>query len=82
MKSQKKSRKIKPDLIIGLDSGSLLDTGKSLALLGTNKGNIEDYEGKEKYTSDPLPFLAIPTTYGTESEATWVAVITDFNHKF
>ncbi|MBU2431896.1 MAG: iron-containing alcohol dehydrogenase, partial [Proteobacteria bacterium] len=71
-----------PDLVIGLGGGSPLDAGKALALLGTNNGNIEDYEGKEKYKKDPLPFLAIPTTCGTGSEVTWVSVITDVNRKF
>jgi len=75
-------REIGPDLVIGLGGGSPLDAGKALALLGTNDGNIETYEGKEKYKKDPLPFLAIPTTCGTGSEVTWVSVITDVNRKF
>jgi alcohol dehydrogenase class IV len=75
-------RKIDPDLVIGLGGGSPLDAGKALALLGTNDGNIEAYEGKQKYNKDPLPFLAIPTTCGTGSEVTWVSVITDVNRKF
>lgn len=77
-----KMRNLSPDLVIGLGGGSPLDAGKALALLGTNSGRIEDYEGKEKYTQDPLPFLAIPTTCGTGSEVTWVSVITDVNRKF
>ena len=75
-------REIGPDLVIGLGGGSPLDAGKALALLGTNDGNIEAYEGKEKYKNDPLRFLAIPTTCGTGSEVTWVSVITDVNRKF
>jgi len=75
-------REIGSDLVIGLGGGSPLDAGKALALLGTNDGNIEAYEGKEKYKNDPLPFLAIPTTCGTGSEVTWVSVITDVNRKF
>jgi len=70
------------DLVIGLGGGSPLDAGKALALLGSNGGNIEDYEGKRKYKNNPLPFLAIPTTCGTGSEVTWVSVITDVNRKF
>jgi len=77
-----KVRKLAPDLIIGFGGGSPLDAGKALSLLGTNSGNIEDYEGKEKYKNDPLPFLAIPTTCGTGSEVTWVSVITDVTRKF
>jgi len=75
-------RQIKPDLIIGVGGGSSLDAGKALALLATNDGKIEAYEGKEKYKNDPLPFLAVPTTCGTGSEVTWVSVITDVNRNF
>jgi alcohol dehydrogenase len=75
-------RQMKPDLVIGLGGGSPLDAAKALALLATNKGCIEDYEGREKYINDPLPVLAIPTTCGTGSEVTWVSVITDVNRKF
>lgn len=71
-----------PDLIIGVGGGSPMDAGKALALLGTNGGRIQDYEGKEKYGPDPLPFLAIPTTCGTGSEVTWVSVITDVDRQF
>ena len=81
-KIAKEIRKLNPDLVIGFGGGSPLDAGKALALLGTNHGSIEDYEGKEKYKNDPLPFLAIPTTCGTGSEVTWVSVITDVNRKF
>jgi len=78
----KEMRALTPDLIIGLGGGSPLDAGKALALLCTNEGDIEAYEGREKYKQDPLPFLAIPTTCGTGSEVTWVSVITDVNRKF
>lgn len=75
-------REIKPDLIIGLGGGSPLDAGKALALLATNDGDIEAYEGREKYIRDPLDFLAVPTTCGTGSEVTWVSVITDVKRRF
>ena len=69
-------RELKPGLIIGLGGGSALDAAKAIALLATNPGNIEDYEGRAKYKIPPLPVLAIPTTCGTASEVTWVSVIT------
>ena len=81
-KIAKEMRVLSPDLIIGLGGGSPLDAGKALALLCTNEGNIEAFEGREKYRQAPLPFLAIPTTCGTGSEVTWVSVITDVNRKF
>lgn len=77
-----KVRSLKPDLIIGLGGGSVLDAAKALALLSTNSGRIEDYEGKEKYRFPPLPMMAIPTTCGTGSEVSWVAVITHTEKRF
>ncbi len=75
-------RRIKPELIIGLGGGSAMDAAKAIALLATNPGRVEDYEGREKYSSPPLPVLAIPTTCGTGSEVTWVSVITHTGRKF
>ncbi len=76
------ARQFNPDLIIGLGGGSALDAAKAIALLATNRGKIEDYEGRERYVSPPLPVLAIPTTCGTGSEVTWVSVITHTERKF
>jgi len=75
-------RTIKPDFVIGLGGGSSIDAAKAVALLATNGGKIEDYEGKEKYKSPPIPVLAIPTTCGTGSEVTWVSIITDTKRMF
>jgi len=75
-------RSLSPEIIIGLGGGSVLDAAKAVALLGTNPGKIEDYEGRSKYKSPPLPVLAIPTTCGTGSEVTWVSVITHTERKF
>lgn len=76
------AREIKPDLIIGLGGGSALDAAKAVALLAANPGSIEEYEGLARYKNPPLPVLAIPTTCGTASEVTWVAVITNTGRKF
>ncbi len=75
-------RKLKPDLVVGLGGGSALDAAKAIALLATNPGGIEDYEGKGKYTLPPRPVLAIPTTCGTASEVTWVSVVTHTERLF
>jgi alcohol dehydrogenase len=75
-------RKLKPDLIVGLGGGSSLDAAKAIALLATNPGAIEDYEGRGRYKTAPLPVLAIPTTCGTGSEVTWVSVVTHTGRRF
>jgi len=67
------------DMVLGLGGGSVLDTGKAIAALVTNPGDILDYlevVGKGQHlVNAPLPYIAIPTTAGTGSEATRNAVI-------
>jgi alcohol dehydrogenase len=75
-------RKLQPGLVIGLGGGSALDAAKAVALLATNPGKIEDYEGKARYIRPPLPVLAVPTTCGTGSEVTWVSVISHTERQF
>ena len=67
------------DMVIGLGGGSVLDTGKAIAILATNPGEVFDYLeviGKgQKFTRESLPYIAIPTTAGTGTEVTRNAVI-------
>jgi alcohol dehydrogenase class IV len=75
------ARKEKCNLVIALGGGSVLDTGKAISAMVTNEGSVADYqeiEGKgRKFQHIPIPFIAIPTTPGTGSEATRNAVITN-----
>lgn len=68
------------DCVIGLGGGSVLDAAKAISGLMTNGGEALDYleiVGKGRtIESLAAPFLAIPTTAGTGSEATKNAVLT------
>ena len=70
----------KADGVIGLGGGSSLDSAKLVALLANSDQTIEEIYGIDKATGDRLPLIQIPTTAGTGSEVTWVAVITDPDH--
>jgi alcohol dehydrogenase len=70
------------EAIVGLGGGSALDTAKAAAALVTNGGRVKDWEDPRQLASDPLPLIAVPTTAGTGSEVTWVAVITDQEHHY
>ena len=63
------------DLIIAVGGGSSIDVGKTVAMLRGCGGNINDYFGLDKVPRRGLPTIAIPTTAGTGSEVTPVAVI-------
>jgi alcohol dehydrogenase len=67
----------KPDLLIGLGGGSSMDCGKGINFLLTNGGRMSDYWGTDKATKPLLPFIAVPTTAGTGSDAQSFALITD-----
>ncbi len=65
-------------LVLGIGGGSVLDAAKAAAMLIPNGGSSAvQYEGRNRYEIEPLPFLAVPTTCGTGSEVTWVSVLTD-----
>jgi alcohol dehydrogenase class IV len=73
------------DMVIGMGGGSVLDTGKAIAALMTNGGDLLDYLeviGKGKPLTQPsAPFIAIPTTAGTGAEVTRNAVLTSPEHR-
>lgn len=72
------------DMVIGLGGGSVLDAGKAISALATNRGDVFDYLeviGKgQPLTNVSLPFIAIPTTAGTGTEVTRNAVLGSPTH--
>lgn len=71
------AKDFKPDMVIGIGGGSCLDMAKCAALLLSHGGRLEDYYGEFKVPGPTLPVIAVPTTAGTGSEVTPVAVISD-----
>lgn len=66
-----------PDVIVGFGGGSSLDLAKVVSLMLAAPGEIADYYGENKVPGAVIPIVAIPTTSGTGSEVTPVAVIAD-----
>lgn len=68
------------DCVVAIGGGSAIDLAKAVSTFAINKGmSFEDIPGKENLKR--LPFIAVPTTAGTGSEATKVMVITDMKSK-
>jgi alcohol dehydrogenase len=67
------------DAVIGIGGGSALDAAKAIAgLLGPGNSVLDHLEGvgpELPYAGPATPFIAVPTTAGTGSEATKNAVL-------
>lgn len=65
------------DFVISLGGGSSHDCAKGIALVATNGGKINDYEGLDMSAQPQLPLVVINATAGTASEMTRFCIITD-----
>lgn len=69
------------DLIIGFGGGSPIDIAKVSAVMATNEGPISEYFGIDLVPQPGLSTLIIPTTAGTGSEVTPIAILSDHTEK-
>lgn len=68
--------------IISVGGGSVIDTAKAVNILFSVGGDlVEDYSGAHTLTQPLKPHVVVPTTAGTGSEVTFVAVIYDEENK-
>ncbi len=64
------------DGVIGFGGGSSLDTAKLVALMARSSESLQQIYGVEQAKGERLPLILVPTTAGTGSEVTAVAIIT------
>jgi alcohol dehydrogenase class IV len=69
------------DVIIGFGGGSSLDIAKVTAVLITNTGDLKSYFGIGNVPQAGIPTIMIPTTSGTGSEVTPIAILSDKNEQ-
>jgi alcohol dehydrogenase class IV len=69
----------KPDVVVAIGGGSVIDAGKAISAMLVSSEMITNYLEVVGTLTPPglkIPFIAVPTTSGTGSEATKNAVIT------
>ncbi len=72
------SKNFNPDVVVAIGGGSVLDVAKLIAAALTDPNRpLEKFVGILKVRKKLKPLIAVPTTAGTGSETTFIAVITD-----
>jgi aldehyde dehydrogenase (NAD+) len=70
-------KELAADGLVSVGGGSAIDTAKGMAILLKEGGKLQDYAGFQVLTRPQTPHIVIPTTAGTGSEVTYIAVIKD-----
>jgi alcohol dehydrogenase class IV len=65
------------DAILAVGGGSALDTAKVVNIGLSLPGDIVDYQGLNNLSERLFPMIAVPTTAGTGSEVSMVAMVKD-----
>ncbi len=70
-------KEVGADCLVSVGGGSAIDTAKGMAILLKEGGRLQDYAGFQVLARPQTPHIVIPTTAGTGSEVTYIAVIKD-----
>ena len=70
------ARRHEADLVIGFGGGSSMDIAKLVAVLARSPQPLADIYGIGKVSGGRLPLVQVPTTAGTGSEVTNIAIVT------
>lgn len=75
------AKKVRAQMLVGIGGGSPMDIAKTTAVMLTNKGPIGAYFGVNLVPKPGLPTVLVPTTAGTGSEVTPIAILSDEGEK-
>jgi alcohol dehydrogenase class IV len=64
------------DVVIGFGGGSSMDVAKLIAVLAGSSQSLSQVYGIGNVSGDRLPLVQVPTTAGTGSEVTNIAIVT------
>jgi alcohol dehydrogenase class IV len=71
------ARAARADVLLAIGGGSVIDAAKLAAMIAAHGGTPSDYYGENGVPGPITPVIALPTTAGTGSEVTPVAVVSD-----
>ena len=69
------------DVVMAIGGGSPMDAAKGIAMVASNGGRVQDYEGANRIQRPLPPMVFIPSTAGSGSDISQFAIITDFERQ-
>lgn len=65
------------DVVMAIGGGSPIDAAKGIAMVASNGGQVQDYEGANRIQRPLPPMVFMPSTAGSGADISQFAIITD-----
>ncbi len=69
------------DVVMAIGGGSPMDAAKGIAMVASNGGSVQDYEGANRIQRPLPPMVFIPSTAGSGADISQFAIITDIKRQ-
>jgi alcohol dehydrogenase len=69
------------DVVMAIGGGSPMDAAKGIAMVASNGGRVQDYEGANRIQRPLPPMVFIPSTAGSGADISQFAIITDMQRQ-
>ncbi len=69
------------DVVMAIGGGSPMDAAKGIAMVASNGGNVQNYEGANRIQRPLPPMVFMPSTAGSGADISQFAIITDMERQ-
>ena len=69
------------DVVMAIGGGSPMDAAKGIAMVASNGGTVQDYEGANRIQRPLPPMVFMPSTAGSGADISQFAIITDMQRQ-
>ena len=69
------------DVVMAIGGGSPMDAAKGIAMVASNGGEVQDYEGANRIQRPLPPMVFMPSTAGSGADISQFAIVTDMRRQ-